>query len=52
MMNDREFLEALERRKEAKECPCDSCYGTGRDEEYACSDCLGQGVLRSYTPTP
>lgn len=41
----REFLEELERRKAAKDDPCDSCYGTGGVDGEVCLHCLGQGVL-------
>lgn len=40
-----EFLEELQRRKDAKEYPCDSCAGRGGYEGKVCLDCLGQGVL-------
>jgi len=43
----REILEEIERRKYAKENPCDSCNGTGGDGSCACGDCLGQGILLS-----
>jgi DnaJ-class molecular chaperone len=47
----REILEKIERRKEAKDDPCDSCDGTGsssndsRSQPLACGHCLGQGIL-------
>jgi hypothetical protein len=41
----RDFLEELQRRKDARENPCDSCDGTGQYIDRVCVDCLGQGVL-------
>lgn len=41
----RYVLEEIERRKLAKEDPCDSCGGLGGDADTVCLDCLGQGVL-------
>ena len=41
----RPILENLERRKDEKIDPCESCNATGRAVEKVCSDCLGQGVL-------
>jgi DnaJ-class molecular chaperone len=41
----REVLEELQRRKDAKENPCDSCDGKGGADGKVCADCLGQGVL-------
>jgi DnaJ-class molecular chaperone len=43
----RKVLEELERRKAAKEDPCDSCDGAGGYDARVCTDCLGQGVLLS-----
>ena len=48
----RSILEELERRKEAKDDPCESCDGTGASNSsvnvpLACPHCLGQGVLLS-----
>jgi DnaJ-class molecular chaperone len=40
-----EILEELQRRKDAKEAPCDSCDGTGLYLDKVCLDCLGQGIL-------
>lgn len=41
----RDLLEEIQRRKDAKEDPCDSCSGTGRYGDKVCVDCLGQGIL-------
>jgi hypothetical protein len=41
----RKLLSEIERRKEAREDPCDSCDATGMDAGFACSHCLGQKVL-------
>lgn len=40
----RDILEDLQRRKDAKEDPCDDCDGTGLSQGV-CLSCLGQGVL-------
>jgi len=45
----RDLLTELQRRKDAKENPCDSCDGTGGYNAQVCMDCLGQGVLLSKT---
>lgn len=48
---NRKILEELERRKNAKENPCDECGGSGYsslstdNQTLACGRCLGQGVL-------
>jgi Tryptophan RNA-binding attenuator protein inhibitory protein len=48
---NRKILEELERRKELKENPCDSCDGTGRSSSttegqiLVCGHCLGQRIL-------
>ena len=42
----REILTEIQRRKDEKEDPCDSCNGSGTGEaNKICSDCLGQGIL-------
>lgn len=41
----RELLEEIERRRAAKDDPCDSCNGTGGPFDGVCTDCLGQGIL-------
>jgi hypothetical protein len=43
----RKLLTDLQRRKDAKENPCDSCDGTGAYNAQVCMDCLGQGILLS-----
>ena len=40
-----DILEELQRRKDAKNDPCDSCNGTGGPAGRVCADCLGQGIL-------
>lgn len=48
---NREILEELERRKNAKENPCDVCGGSGKSslstekQTLVCGRCLGQGVI-------
>jgi len=39
------FLEDLQRRKDAKDDPCDSCDASGVSDGRVCADCLGQGIL-------
>ena len=41
----RDVLTEIDRRKEPKDDPCDSCDATGLVGEKVCSDCLGQGIL-------
>ena len=42
----RDILTEIQRRKDAREDPCDDCNGTGVAGPYgACSSCLGQGIL-------
>lgn len=41
----RELLEEIQRRKDAKEDPCNSCDNTGREKDKVCAHCLGQGIL-------
>lgn len=40
----RDLLEELQRRKDAKEDPCESCHGTDLYLGRVCTDCLGQGI--------
>ena len=48
---ERFMLSEIERRRERREDPCESCDGSGRDSAAGiignriCSDCLGQGIL-------
>lgn len=42
----RELLQEIQRRKDEKEDPCDSCDGRGlTSRNRVCVDCLGQGIL-------
>jgi len=43
--NSRRMIEELQRRKDAQECPCETCHATGWYDGGVCVDCLGQGVL-------
>lgn len=43
--DERRIFEGRERRKAEKEDPCDSCEGTGRDDNAICGHRLGQKVL-------
>lgn len=44
----RVILENLQRRKDEKIGPCDSCEGRGLITSKVCDQCLGQGVLLSH----
>lgn len=45
MPSTRQILLELDRRKNQKINPCDSCDGKGTSDGIVCAHCLGQGVL-------
>ena len=45
----RDLLEELQRRKDQKIYPCESCDASGMYQGTVCTDCLGQGTLLTRT---